>query len=329
MKSNLRILLVLIVVTAFTGIIWITQDGRGDLSSNVQADFAIPDTSLVNKIFIADNQGGTALLERSEETRFWTLNGTFLARKDATDLLLKTFTRIEVKGPVNEKMRGTVIRNLAGTAKKVEIYQGGDKPGKTWYVGTSTPSHTGTYMVLETPGQGMSSEPFVVSLKGSIGFLSTRFFTDINEWRYTGVFDFPGRSLAEVTVIHHDTPYHSYTIKSNPNGDISLENGAGALLSIRDTLKVQDQFLRFRKVHFESYNNHLTESGQEAIRNASPAFTMFVKGFDGKSSKFDVFWKQNESGPDEEYMYGLTTAGDVVLVQRYVFDPLINVLSDF
>ena len=94
-------------------------------------------------------------------------------------------------------------------------------------------------------------------------------------------------------------------------------------------MKVQDQFLRFRKVHFESYNNHLTESGQESIKNASPAFTMFVKGFDGKSSKFDLFWKQNESGPDEEYMYGLTTAGEIVLVQRYVFDPLIEVLSDF
>jgi hypothetical protein len=184
-------------------------------------------------------------------------------------------------------------------------------------------------MVLETPGLGMSSEPFVVSLKGSIGFLSTRFFTDINEWRYTGVFDFPGRSLAEVTVIHHDTPYHSYTIKSNPTGEISLENGAGALLSIQDTVKVQDQFLRFRKVHFESYNNHLTELGQESIRNAPPSFTMFVKGFDGKSSKFDLFWKQNESGPDEEYMYGLTTAGEIVLVQRYVFDPLIEVLLDF
>ena len=329
MKSNLRILLVLVVVTMITGIVWKTQDSRGDLSSNVQADFSIPDTSLVNKIFIADNQGGTALLERSVDTRFWTLNGEFLARKDATDLLLKTFSRIEVKGPVNEKMRGTVIRNLAGIAKKVEIYQGGDKPVKTWYVGTSTPSHTGTYMVLETPGLGMSSEPFVVSLKGSIGFLSTRFFTDINEWRYTGVFDFPGRSLAEVTVIHHDTPYHSYTIKSNPTGEISLENGAGALLSIQDTVKVQDQFLRFRKVHFESYNNHLTELGQESIRNAPPSFTMFVKGFDGKSSKFDLFWKQNESGPDEEYMYGLTTAGEIVLVQRYVFDPLIEVLLDF
>ena len=227
------------------------QDPKGDLTSNIQADFAIADTSLVTKIFIADNQGGAATLERTENSRFWTLNGEYLARKDATDLLLKTFSRIEVKGPVPQKQRETVIRNLAGTAKKVEIYDGGASPVKTWYVGTATPSHTGTYMVLETPGLGMSSEPFIVSLKGSIGFLTTRFFTDVNEWRYTGVFDFPGRSLSEVTVIHHDTPYHSYKIKSNPSGSITLENGAGALLAIRDTIKVQDRFLRFRKVHFE------------------------------------------------------------------------------
>jgi hypothetical protein len=119
MKSNLKIFLILVVVTMITGIIFIIQkSSKGDLSSNVQADFSIPDTSLVTKIFIADNQGGEALLERSVDTRFWTLNGEFLARKDATDLLLKTFSRIEVKGPVNEKERGTVIRNLAGSAKK-------------------------------------------------------------------------------------------------------------------------------------------------------------------------------------------------------------------
>jgi len=329
MKSNLRILFVLVIITVITGVIWMIQEPKGDLSSNIQADFAIADTSLVTKIFIADNQGGAATLERTENSRFWTLNGEYLARKDASDLLLKTFSRIEVKGPVPQKQRETVIRNLAGTAKKVEIYEGGASPVKTWYVGTATPSHTGTYMVLETPELGMSSEPFIVSLKGSIGFLTTRFFTDVNEWRYTGVFDFPGRSLSEVTVFHHDTPYHSYTIKSNPSGSITLENGAGALLAISDTIKVQDRFLRFRKVHFESYNSHLTQAGQDSIKNASPAFTMLVKGFDGRSSKFDIFWKQTVSGQDEEYMYGLTSDGEVVLVQRYVFDPLIDVLSNF
>ncbi|HHZ95340.1 MAG TPA: hypothetical protein EYN28_08420 [Flavobacteriales bacterium] len=333
MKSNLRILLILVVITAITGVIWQFQDSKGDLSTNVQADFAIADTSLVDKIFIVDTNGRSALLERSDDTRFWTLNGEFLARKDATDLLLKTFTRVLVKGPVAELQRETVLRNLSGSGKKVEIYQGGDLPVKTWYIGTPTQSHTGTFVLLETAELGKSSEPFIVHLKGSVGFISTRFFTDVNEWRYTGVFDFPGRSLAEVTVTHHDTPSQSYKISSNINGVISLENGAGALMSFHDTLKVQNRFLRFRKVHFESFNSHLSEEAQNKIKNSSPAFTMIVKGFDGRSSKFDLFWKESGNsqfdGHDGEHMYGLTSDGEVVLVQRYVFDPLTEVLMNF
>ncbi|PCJ81463.1 MAG: hypothetical protein COA49_05060 [Bacteroidetes bacterium] len=333
MKSNLRILFILVVITAITGVIWQFQNPKGDLSANVQADFAIADTSSVNKIFIVDTNGRSALLERSSDTRFWTLNGEYLARKDATDLLLKTFTRVLVKGPVPELQRENVLRNLSGSGKKVEIYQGGDLPVKTWYVGTPTQTHTGTFVLLETPELGKSSEPFIVHLKGSVGFISTRFFTDVNEWRYTGVFDFPGRSLAQVTVIHHEDPSHSYKISSDRKGNISLENGAGESISFRDTIKVQNKFLRFRKVHFESYNSHLSEESQEKIKNSSPAFTMIVKGFDGHSAKFDLFWKESGDshfdGHDGEHMYGLTSDGEVVLVQRYVFDPLTEVLSDF
>lgn len=331
MKSNLRILLILIIVTVFTFLLWKMQEGStGDLSYEANADFAIADTSLVTKIFIAGTDGKSALLERSSETRFWTLNGQFLARKDATDLLLKTFARAEVKGAVSELQRSTVIRNFSGSGKKVEIYLGEDKLEKTWYIGTATPSHTGTYMLLETPEQGKSQEPFVVHLEGFVGFLSTRFFTDETEWRYTGVFDFPGRTLAEVKMTDHNSPLKSYSIRSSVSGEISLFNASGSEVVFLDTVKVQDQFLRFRKVHFETFNNHLSQTDADSVKLSLPCFTYEVSDYDGKTSHFDVFWKSpgtGMGGPDDnnhdgEHMYGLTSDGQLVLVQRYVFDPL-------
>ena len=331
MKSNLHILVILVIVTVFTFLLWKMQEGaNGDLSSEASTDFAIADTSLVTKIFIAGTNGGSVLLERSSETRFWTLNGKYLARKDATDLLLKTFARAEVKSAVPELQRSTVIRNFAGSGKKVEIYLGEDLPVKTWYIGTATPSHTGTYMLLETPEEGKSQEPFVVHLEGFVGFLSTRFFTDETEWRYTGVFDFPGRSLAEVKITDHDFPSKSYSIKSSVSGEISLFNASGYKVPFTDTLKVQDKFLRFRKVHFETYNNHLSQPDVDSIKLSMPCFTYEVSGFDGRKAHFDVFWKSpgtGMGGPDDnnhdgEHMFGLTSVGDLVLVQRYVFDPL-------
>ena len=335
MKSNLRILGILILVTVFTFLLWRMQEGsNGDLSDDFSTDFAISDTSLVTQIFIAGTDGESALLERSSETRFWTLNGKYLARKDATDLLLKTFARAEVQGAVPELQRSTVIRNFSGSGKKVEIYLGGDKPYKTWYVGTATPNHTGTYMLLETPEEGKSQEPFIVHLEGFVGFLSTRFFTDETEWRYTGVFDFPGRTLSEVKVTDHDFPSRSYSIKSSIDGEISLFNSLGSSVNFFDTLRIQDRFLRFRKVHFESFNNHLSQFYEDSVKLSSPCMTYDVYGFDGKRAHFDVFWKNvgtgiigaDDKGNDAEYMYGLTSDGELVLVQRYVFDPLMKPL---
>ena len=147
MKSNLGLFFLLVVVTSATGLLWYFDSDNGNIANNKLANFAIADTSKVVKIFIADNFGET-LLEREEGDEYWVLNGQFKARKSSTDLLLKTFDRAAVKAAVPEKMRDNVIRNLAGSAKKVEIYTGGDEPKKIWNVGSATPSHTGTYMTI-------------------------------------------------------------------------------------------------------------------------------------------------------------------------------------
>jgi hypothetical protein len=314
MKSNLRLLYLLVLVTLATGVLWYMDSDKGNIENDAHADFAISDTSLVTKIFIADNHG-SATLTREVGDRYWTLNGEIKARKSSTDLLLKTFTRAAVKGVVPEKQRETVIRNLAGAAKKVEIYTGGPSPVKTWYVGSATPSHTGTYMVLET-SERKSSEPFIVYMEGFTGFLTTRFFTSVDEWRFTGIFDYPNRSLSEVSVVDHKINQNSYFLKSDSTGVLNLSIDSGIEIGYTDTIRIQDQFLRFKKVHFESYNNRLTVAQEDSLRITMPSYTITCKGVDGSSSTVKLFDK------DEDQMYGLTEDNQIVLVQTFVFNPL-------
>ena len=193
MHSNLRILYILVALTLVTAGVWWLQGNQGRLDRIEGTDFGIVDTSKVDKIFIADMDGVEVTLTRPERGRLWDLNGKYKAREDAVKLLLKTFRRAAVQGPVAEAAQENVVRLIAARGKKVEIYQGGDQPVKTWYVGTATPSHTGTYMVLETP-EGRGAEPYVVHMEGFTGYLSTRFFTSEREWRYTGIFDHPKRT---------------------------------------------------------------------------------------------------------------------------------------
>jgi len=308
-----------------------TQEAAEISKAANAADFAIADTAAVDKIFIADKDGNQALLERSSG-RYWKLNGTHLARKDAVDLLLKTFLRARVQRPVPQGELSTVNRLLAGRGKKVEIYQGGETPVKTWYIGTSTQNHTGTYMVLADANGQLAEEPFIVHMEGFTGFLSTRFFTDEREWRYTGMFDYPGNSLRRVEVELTEAGGRLYAMEVDSVGTLRVE---GAPLSSRaDTLFWQDRFNRFRKVHLETYNNHLTANAEDSLLNrAEPAFRLRAWGQDEDVPiEIELYWKApisdtyDDNGELNEWdgsrMYAVYK-DEAVLVQRFVFDPLL------
>ena len=309
-----------------------TQEAAEISKAANAADFAIADTAAVDKIFIADKDGNQALLERSSG-RYWKLNGTHLARKDAVDLLLKTFLRARVQRPVPQGELSTVNRLLAGRGKKVEIYQGGETPVKTWYIGTSTQNHTGTYMVLADANGQLAEEPFIVHMEGFTGFLSTRFFTDEREWRYTGMFDYPGNALRRVEVELTEAGGRLYAMEVDSVGTLRVE---GAPLSSRvDTLFWQDRFNRFRKVHLETYNNHLTANAEDSLLNrAEPAFRLRAWGQDEDvPNEIELYWKApisdtyDDNGELNEWdgsrMYAVYK-DEAVLVQRFVFDPLLE-----
>lgn len=333
MHKNLRLFYLLVLVTAVAvGIRYVDHQEAAELTrSEAAADFAVTDTAAVDKIFIADKDGNSALLERTEG-RYWSLNGRHQARKDAIELLLKTFLRARVQRPVPLAELDNVNRLLAGRAKKVEIYQGGDQPVKTWYIGTSTQNHTGTYMVLADENGLLAEEPFVVHMEGFTGFLSTRFFTDERDWRYTGVFDYPGSSLKRVEIDRVEDG-RSYGIEVNERGELNVE---GAMLtSRRDTLAWQNRFNLFRKVHLETFNNHLTESAEDSIlRRAQPAFALRAwSQTDSVPNEIKLYWKAPVSDTYDDYgnlnewdgsrMYAIYR-DEVVLVQRFVFDPLLQ-----
>lgn len=341
MHKNLQLFYVLIFVTAMAaGIRWyLGRKNEMDVTQDVSADFAIADTASVSRIVIADKDGYMADIRRQSGQRYWALNNRFLARKDAVDLLLKTFKRIAIKSPVSDAEKPTVMRMLAGRAKKVEIFiDGQGSPLKTWYIGTATPSHTGTYMLLETK-EGMAAEPFITHMEGFTGFLSTRFFTDEREWRYTGVFDHPDRTLTKVELTSHEALNQSWRLEASETGHLELYNVDGVQETYLDTSAVQDLFLRYRKVHLETYNNHLSPQAEDSLLNdARPAYTLRTWSKEvNKPDSIQLFWKApimetyDDEGNPNEYdgsrMYGRVHGNEIVLVQRFVFDPLLIPLA--
>ena len=97
---------------------------------------------------------------------------------------------------------------------------------------------------------------------------------------------------------------------------------------------MREHFLRFKKVHLETYESRLDKAVEDSLRSASGAFELATWNRQGERSSVTVHWKPGtdavtgEATNDLEQLYGVTSEGEVVLLQRFVFDPLIRGLSE-
>jgi len=345
MKKNLLLLITFLLLAAAAWWMY-SKNTSSTLANQPLSNFSVEDTASVNKIFIVDHLGQTALLERAPGERLWNLNGKYKARHDAVQLLLETINRIRVRGNVPLKGQENMLRVLASSGKKVEIYQGGDQPSRIYYVGPATPDHVGTIMLLEIPGEGRSAEPYITHLEGFTGFLTPRFFANEMEWRYTGVFEYPELDFTQVDVVFHRDPASSFSVKYRGDNQVSLYADQDPVSGVFrrqvnafDTARVRDFLLLFRKVHIESYNTYLKPAAADSIAKAIPLFTISVRDKDGGTHPVDLYAKKGKeprlnaegvlSPWDPEYYWARTEQNEIALAQMFVFDPLLQPLSWF
>lgn len=296
-------------------------------SVRAATDFEIEDTSSVGKIVIADRAGRVITVERGRGED-WILNGQYPARTDAVDVLLTTFRNIYVQRPVSKNAQEEVNRVMAADSKKVDIYDRDGKRIKTWYVGHPTIDNKGTYMLLETPRGGRAAEPYVMDLKGFIGVLNTRFFTDLNEWRSVILLEYPDMDLEEITVEYPAEPDSSFRITYGGGNDISLYRaGSNRPVSAFDTTIVKDYMLNFKMLAFENFRTGLTEAQEDSVRATMPYQIIRIK--DREKDHRIVLWPKSDPHPpldaegfvpDGERIYASMDEGELALAQRYVWD---------
>ena len=144
----------------------------------------------------------------------------------------------------------------------------------------------------------------------------------------------PKRSLARVEVRNLGEDGQSYLLSSEQGGALELRDLEGNPQAYRDTSGLRQHFLRFKKVHLETYESRLDKAVEDSLRSASGAFELSTWNKRGERATVAVHWKPGtdavtgEATNDLEQLYGVTSEGEVVLLQRFVFDPLIRGLSE-
>jgi hypothetical protein len=334
---NRRPLLLVLILVLGAVAWWLSDRSEPTTLDRPLSDFAIADTSSVTRIFITDQHGATVDLKRTGNG--WTLNEVFMAKPSDVSLLLKTFKRVTVKSPVPKASEAMTLRVMGSSAKKVEIYEGGDAPSKIWIVGHGTKDHFGTYMLLEKPGLGRSSAPFIMGMTGFTGILGTRFHTKLDDWRSTELLDMDDiRQVAMVEMEMPFAPASSYRIEQFPDGRVSLTTIDDRPFPF-DTVLVKGAILPLKKINFEAIERSLSASGRDSLVNSTPNHIVRIAQQDGHVDALK-FWYMPYTGEEPPFgsprplyddlrMHALVQDTLLVVMQRPAWARILQPISGF
>lgn len=321
MKSNRILLLAVLVMGLLLSYFIFTRDNRtikGELR-----DFAIEDTSAVDRIFLADKQGHQSLLERQPSGEW--MVGEYRARPQAVRDLLFTLHKMVVKAPVAKSMQPKVLKDLSGIGqRKIEIYSRGELL-KTIFVGIETMDKLGTYMLIEG-----SSVPFEVHIPGHRGFLQTRFIVDPRLWRDPVLFRTDYRDIRSIEVRYANEPQSDFSLRYDGRVPTLL---SGNKILETDSLLLYQYMNQFRNVVYEYVvTESFPQAKKDSILQSRPFVQVVLTDKSGKRTSVDGFYRAstaqdidtqgNQLPFDPDRMYALLNKKDFLLVQYFQFDKV-------
>ena len=295
-------------------------------------DFSIKDTASITSFRVSNTENSTIEITRRNKEKKWLIKGTkFYANKASVNLLMETFYRIRVKQDVPKSALNTVFNRLSVKYKKVEIFTDSDQPIKTWYIGSPTQDHLGTYMLLQKE-EIKSDVPFITYKPGMYGSLDVRFFTGLENWRSTKVFDYSNSNdILYLKVQFKDNPTESYSIKRQ-NNKVLLSDQENQLLTNYDTIQVKHYLTHFNNINYNK-NMMFKERIRDSLLSISPDYH-FELSDKYNETKIINLWKikdkNSETGWDKEYgVININNSQELLRVQFFNWDILFKPLSYF
>jgi hypothetical protein len=296
-KSSLLIITILLALSAIAVYFYKHKSGATTLDKEA-SNFPVKDTASIDKIFMADKEGKSVLLERTKEG--WMLDKKYHVRPDAITLLLYTIKMVEVQSPISMASKKNVIKIMSSKSTKIEIYSKGEKI-KQYYIGHTTQDHLGTYMLLTNlETRENYTDPFVTHIPGFDGFLTTRYNTDELDWRDRLVMSFRPPQLKQIKLELHEMPDSSFVLDLFSMQRFGLKTRKGSQIPF-DEAKLKQYIAYFQNVNCEvvlQKNDHLVDSlGKSAI----PFATLTINNRNDQQFVCDFFHKQPIQSKNEQY----------------------------
>jgi len=331
-KLGILIILTLILIAI---VLFYSKQPKSTLNAT-ESEFAVADTSLIDKIFIADKGDKEVLLKRQAGGK-WVVNDKYKARKGSIDLLLETIKRIRPKHPVANAAHNNVVSNMAGNAKKVEIYQKGmEQPVKTYYIGGTNLEKNANYVLLED-----AKQPYAVHIPGFTGYISTRYILKEIDWRDRTIFAIRPEKIKNINL--------QYPIESKKGFQLDVLDKQNFVVQALNNKNAKPIALKpsgalnylqaFRFLACEAYLDEYTRI--DSLLKQTPKNILTVELNDGSKQQLDIYYipvnKRSKTQFDQEgkrvpydvdrYYAIKDNSNEVLLIQDYVFGKVLTTLE--
>ncbi len=295
-------------------------------------DFTVEDTASVDRITIRDKRPMETVLTRTRDG--WRVNGGYLARPDAIEILLETLKRQEMRSFAPEKAKKRVL-NMMSTRGTEVIVEAEGEVVKHFYVGGNAPDLLGTYMMIRG-----SDGPYQVHIPGFNGFLNTRYFADPNMWRNRTLVSIDAENIERISLEYHHDPEAGYAIRQSPVGTVHVTSWPAGEKLVFDTAAVLGYLQEFRQTYFEGLitpRDRIWDK-KDSILTSQPVFTLRVDGKDDRDTKLVAYYKSvlsrttNTNEPlqyDQDRYYALLNGEDFILIQNYGMRKMLRERSYF
>lgn len=230
-KGIIVLLIILVLISALT--YYVLNTDQSSSISPKETGFAIKDTAAIFKIIMKDSKNTVSLTRKS--TNQWWLNEKEPANILLINTILETVYLVSVKSPVPESMKSQAREMLTQKGITVQFFDKNNKLLKEYYLGGQA-GENGTYARLKG-----AKDPYIISIDGFNGYLTTRFTTDTLLLKSRRIFKTPVHNLAQIEV--------QYT-----SGDSSY-------------VLVQKEPMRWYIDNKEVTNNYFVQKGMKHFRN--------------------------------------------------------------
>ena len=313
-KKNILFALLIFFIGISIWFLYSLPDKRSTIIED--NNFAIEDTSIIEKIFIADRSGNTITVKKNDGS--WVVNNKYEVRQDAINTLLSTISKLKIKKPVSKSSFDNVIKFMATSGIKVEIY---DKYNliKSYTIGSNTSDHLGTYMLMKS-----ATKPFVIHIPSFNGFLSPRYGIqgqklDVVNWRSNKIFSLKSEEIENIKFTDLSNIKNSYQLSTNP---LILSDYTSKKVTVNKEA-IFKLLNSFQKLNCETYKVKwkidFSTQLHELIVNSDTLRTYQLS--EGKE-------KSKEENFTVDRMYATVNHGDLMLIQDYVFNKVLITLNE-